>query len=81
VIALIFLKKQNAEVQPDPAGGVRLFSMRDLAGFAVAFVALTALVSLSPTVDLILFHGFYWGITGMGCILLAAVLAMIARRL
>jgi hypothetical protein len=80
LIALIFLKRQDVEVYSGITEYPRLFSMRDLAGFAVALVALTTLVSLSPLVDFALFYGFYWAITGLGCILLAVVLAMIIRK-
>lgn len=78
VVALIFLKGRNVEAHADPSPTVRLFSAKDLAGFAVAMAAATALLSLSPVMDFVLFYGFYWGITGLGCVLLAGVLTRLA---
>jgi len=80
VIALIFLKRRNSESYPDPGASMQSFSMRDLAGFAIAMVAATALLSLSPVLDFVFFYGFYWGITAAGCILMVAVLVVLSKE-
>ena len=80
VVALIYLKKPNGEAASPPANGTTFFSIRDLGGLAIALVAATAILSLSPVADFVLFYGFYWGITGAGCFLLAMVMVMILRE-
>jgi hypothetical protein len=79
VAALIYLKGQNVEAGLAPVGGGPIFSFRDLAGFALALVAVTAVLTLSPVAGFVLFFGFYWGITGAGCMLLAITIAIIVR--
>jgi hypothetical protein len=55
-------------------------SAEDLPGFAVAMTVVTALLSLALSTDFVLFYSFYWGITGLGCVLLLIALGVIVRE-
>lgn len=79
-VLILFLKRRNTESQASLGMPTGLFSARDLAGFAVAVVAATALLGLSPVVDFVFFFGFYWGITGLGCLLLIVSLALLVNE-
>lgn len=80
VAALISFKRRNAEVGTATSGRGAPFSFRDLAAFAVAMVAVTTVLTLSPVAGFVLFFGFYWGITGAGCVLLAIAIAILVRE-
>jgi hypothetical protein len=79
VIILLLGKRRNAEEDAILMEPLRFFSVMDLVGFAIAMVAVTTLLSLNPVIDFLLFYGFYWGITGLGCSLLLFSLFLIAR--